>query len=32
PVFDELNDIRIDDYFTDEEFAGFCRVLASTLE
>ena len=32
PIFDELNKMRADPYFTDEEFAGFARVLAETLK
>lgn len=32
PLFRELNKMRTDNFFTDEEFAYFARVLAKTLE
>jgi len=32
PMFDKLNDMRTDNFFTDEEFAAFARVVAKTLE
>ena len=32
PVFDQLNIMRTDQFFTDEEFATFARVVAKTLE
>ncbi len=32
PIFDQINIMRVDDYFTDEEFADFLEAVRKTLK